>query len=441
MRTAAPDEHGTSTGAGTAPGVWVVWGTAVVVYLLGVTQRTSLGASGLDAAARFGIDPGTLALFVFLQISVYAAGQIPAGMLVDRFGSRRMLLVGGLLLGAGQALLALATVLPLALTARVLVGAGDAVAFSSALVLVARWFPARRVPVVTQVTTILGQLGQILSTLPLLLLLHAAGWTTAFGVAAAASVLSAVAAAVLVRNGPIGWRAPAPVPPREMLRQVAAVWRRPGTRLGFFGHLGTQFSMMTFSLLWGVPYLVSGQGLDPLVAGTLMTLLVVASVVVGPLVGMVTGRHPMRRSWILLGVIGLTAATWTAVLLVPAPAPTWLLVVLVVVLAVGGPASVVGFDIARTTNPGGNLAVAQGMVNIAGYSASVLVLTVMGGVLTAMGGFTEDAFRVAWLVQYPVWAFALVGIVVTRRKARRVDAARGVVPRPLREVVAGMRRA
>ena len=71
-----------------------------------------------------------------------------------------------------------------------------------------------------------------------------------------------------------------------------------------------------------------------------------------------------------------------------------------------------------------------------GFLASLVVLATMGGVLTALGGFTPDAFRVAWLVQYPVWGLAVVGILVARRKARRVDAERGVVPRPLREVAA-----
>ena len=84
---------------------------------------------------------------------------------------------------------------------------------------------------------------------------------------------------------------------------------------------------------------------------------------------------------------------------------------------------------------------AQSIVNLGGFLASLLVLATMGAVLEALGGFTPDAFRVAWLVQYPVWLFAVVGIVTTRRKARRIDAARGVVPRPLREVVgAGLRR-
>ncbi|MEU7813265.1 MFS transporter [Pseudonocardia sp. NPDC049154] len=418
----------------------LIWIAALLAYVLAVTQRTSLGAAGLDAADRFGISPSELSLFVLLQVGVYAAGQIPAGLLVDRFGPRLVLAVSGLMLGGGQALLAFAGSVPAAATARVAVGAGDALVFAAVMALVPRWFPARRVPLLTQVTTIVGQLGQILSTLPLLLLLHATGWSTAFAVAAAGSVLAAVVAGTVVRNGPGGAPAPDPVPARELLAQVRAVWRRPGTRLGFFGHLGTQFSMMTFSLLWGLPYLVSAQGLDAVTAGALMTLLVVASVCVGPVVGMLTARHPMRRSWLLLGVIAATVTVWTVVLALPGPAPFWLLVLLILVLAVGGPGSVVGFDIARTTNPRGNLAVAQGMVNIAGYSASLVLLAAVGAVLTALGGFTAEAFRVAWLLQYPIWALAVVGILATRRKARRLDAARGIAPRPLREVAAGLRR-
>ncbi len=106
---------------------------------------------------------------------------------------------------------------------------------------------------------------------------------------------------------------------------------------------------------------------------------------------------------------------------------------LVVVLSAGGPGSVVGFDIARTSNPRRNLGVAQSMVNMAGFSATLFVLAVMGTVMTAIGGFTPEAFRVAWLVQYPVWLVAVIGVLVMRRQARGRDAARGVVPRTPRD--------
>lgn len=400
-----------------------MWAVGVLTYILTVMQRTSLGVAGLEAAKRFGITPGLLAAFVFIQVTVYVAAQTPAGLLVDRFGPRIMLIVSGVFLTAGQLVLASATTLPQAVLARVLVGLGDAIVFVAVLGLVPRWFAARRVPVITQLTTILGQLGQILSAVPFLILLHHAGWSTAFGLAAAGSALAALLVVAVVRNAPAGGWSPAPsMSLRQTGRQLREVWGRPGTRLGFFGHMGTQFSMMVFALLWGVPYLESGQHLSASAAGALMTLFVLGMICIGPVVGMLTSRYPTRRSWLLLAVIAADALIWTAVLACPGPAPRWLLVLLVLVLSAGGPGSVVGFDIARTSNPRANLGVAQSMVNMGGFSATLVVLAAMGAIMTVMGGFTPEAFRLAWLVQYPVWLVAVIGVLVLRRKARGQDA-------------------
>ena len=164
---------------------WIVWSVGVLAYVLAVMQRTTFGIAGLDAAERFAITPGALSTFVFVQVAVYLAAQIPAGIAVDRFGSRAMLVVSGVLLATGQLLLAVAPDLVTAVLARVLVGLGDAAVFTAVLALVPRWFPARRVPLLVQVTTILCQLGQVLSALPFAWVLHGAGWPSAFGAAAA----------------------------------------------------------------------------------------------------------------------------------------------------------------------------------------------------------------------------------------------------------------
>src|SRR5260370_40761903 len=124
-------------------------------------------------------------------------------------------------------------------------GLGDAIVFAAVLGLVPRWFPARRVPLITQLTTILGQLGQILSAGPFLVLLHHAGWSTAFGFAAAGSALVALLAAAVVRNAPAGgWASSPPMSAPEIGRQISGVWARPGTRLGVFRHIVTQFSIV-----------------------------------------------------------------------------------------------------------------------------------------------------------------------------------------------------
>jgi nitrate/nitrite transporter NarK len=80
----------------------------------------------------------------------------------------------------------------------------------------------------------------------------------------------------------------------------------------------------------------------------------------------------------------------------------------------------VGFDFARTFNPSATLGTAQGMVNMGGFVAALLVMQSMGLILDATGGYSFDSFRLAWTVQYAVWVLAVVGILITRRKARRL---------------------
>ena len=437
--------------AGAVPGaavrpsrrVWAVWAVALAAYLIGVMHRTSFGVAGLEAADRFGAAPAVLSGFVVLQLLVYASLQIPVGVLLDRFGARRLVVTGALTMAVGQLVLAVADSLPLAIAARLLVGTGDALTFISVLSVVNAWFPPRRVPVMTQLTGLLGQLGQVLSALPLAALLYGPGWTPAFVAAAALGAAAALAVLAVVRDRPPGAPAPPPAPsPREVVAAIGLSWREPGTRLGLWTHMGTQFSGTVFALLWGVPYLVAGQGFSQGQASALLTVLVGVGIVAGPLFGEFTARHPLRRSLLVITVILLTVGMWTVVLLVPPPAPPVLLVALVVVLALGGPGSMIGFDYARTFNPGHRQGTAVGIVNIGGFLASLLVALAVGVLLgLTPGGYTPEGFRLAWTVQYVVWAVALTGVLVARRSARRKMAADGVVVRPLLRVMAERRRA
>ena len=81
---------------------WLIWATAVTVYVLAVFHRASLGVAGMQASERFHLGPTALSAFTVLQIGVYALMQIPTGLLVDRFGPRAVLTVAAVLMGAGQ---------------------------------------------------------------------------------------------------------------------------------------------------------------------------------------------------------------------------------------------------------------------------------------------------------------------------------------------------
>ncbi|MFV0457886.1 MAG: MFS transporter [Actinomycetales bacterium] len=402
---------------------WVVWATALLAYIVAVFDRTSLGVVAPIATERFGIGAGQFSMFVVVQLLVYAAMQVPTGLLLDRFGPRLVIAAGGLILAAGQALLSQVTTVELAVLARVLVGVGDAMTFISAIRLIPSWFPPQRAPVLTQLTGQVGQLGQVLSAVPLTALLAARGWQTAYALAAAVGVLVSVLVLLVVRDRPPG----APNPPRargfaEVGHDLAEAFRHPGTRLGLWAHFTAQFSGMVFALMWGYPFMVMGLGLSPVMAGGLLTFFVVGSVISGPVLGRLTASYPMRRSNLVMLVIAATIFVWTVVLAWPGPAPLWLVVLLVAVLAVNGPTSMVGFDFARSFNPAERLGSATGIVNMGGFVASLITISLIGFVLDAVGqapDYTLADFKLAFCTQYLVWAFGLAAIVRTRILTRR----------------------
>ncbi len=418
---------------------WLVWGVGVLAYTVAVMQRTSLGVAGVEAGQRYDASASALASLAVVQLLVYAGLQVPVGVLLDRTGSRRLIAVGALVMASGQMVLALSGSVGPALLGRLLVGLGDAMTFISVLRLVPAWFPARRVPVVTQLTGIVGQTGQVLSAVPLVALLAGPGWTVAFASAAATGVVAGALALAIVRDAP----SPAARPPRASARDVAGdlatVWRHPGTRLGLWTHFTTQFPGTAFALLWGFPYLVTGEGVRPSTASALLTLFVVAGMASGPVLGVLVQRHPFRRSWLVLGIVAVNVTGWTLVLAWPGPAPLPALVLLVLAMATGGPGSLVGFDFARTFNPPNRLGTATGIVNVGGFVASLLTILAVGVVLDlrTRGGLDPGLgdFRAAMSVQYALWTVGVAAIVVSRRRVRRRMAEAGQVVPPITEAL------
>lgn len=179
-----------------------MWVAAVLVYIVAMTGRTSFGVAGLEAIDRFEVDASRIAVFTAVQLGIYSLAQIPTGMLIDKFGPRRLLVIGSVIMGVGQVLLGFTSNYWVAIAARLLIGAGDATAFLSVMRILPYWFPLHRTPMFTQVTSSLGQLGQFLSALPFAMLLGWGGWTMAFVSLGAVGILIAVAAAVAVADSP-----------------------------------------------------------------------------------------------------------------------------------------------------------------------------------------------------------------------------------------------
>ncbi|WP_158843100.1 MFS transporter [Saccharothrix deserti] len=402
---------------------WLIWSTAVVVYIAALFHRTSLGVAGLEAGDRFSIGPAALGTFTVLQIGLYALMQIPTGLLVDRFGPRRVLTAAALLMGTGQVLFAIADSYPLGLAARAVLGIGDAMTWISVLRLAAAHFPPRRFTVVMTLSAALGGAGNFVATVPLTLLLDNAGWTVTFLIAGLATALYAGVVAWRVREVPAGVPLPVvePVPFRGLGARVKDAWCEPRTRLGFWVHFTSMATPALLGLLWGFPYLVEAQGLSRPSASAVLSTLVLVAIVAGPLMGTVIASRPEWRMPIVGWYLAAAVLCWAVLLGWPGGVlPTPVLYLLFAVLAVGNPVSGVAFALVRDYNPMHRVSTATGVANVGGFGAVTFTALVVGVLLDVVEPVVAapQAYRIAFL---SVVAVLLVGVwrtVVWWRRAR-----------------------
>jgi len=445
---------------------WTVWSVALAAYVVAIINRSSLAALGPATQDHFGIDATTLSMFAVIQLIVYASLQIPVGILLDRLGPTAMILSGGVLMLAGQVIMATVLDVRLAILARVLVGAGDACTFISVIRLLPEWFSLRQLPVVSQMTGLVGQVGQLISVTPLALVVAGFGWATGFMGVAAVGLLVVLLGAVVLRDRPgegtalerafgrtgrisrearsfaghestAALQAVAP-PATEMIAIVAPDARRPrggfirkfrslvsvpGIRLAFWVHFTPPFASSVLLLLWGTPFFTGGVGLSRAASSGLLSVAVIAGMVAGATMGPLTSRFVERRVRIVEILTVLVMLSWVLILLWPGTPPVWLLVVLVIVAPLGGPASMVSFEVVRSHAPRSYLGLATGFVNMGGFIATLLAMLFIGLTLDLQGAgspenYSLTAFRWAFATQVPIWLLGLVMIAVETRRTQ-----------------------
>jgi MFS family permease len=408
------------------------WLIGAVVFAVTVGYRTSLGVASGDATLRFGISATELAGFTAVQLLVYLLLQVPAGVLLDRFGPRFMLACGLASMSIAQVLFALTHSFPFALAARAILGTGDVMIFISVLRLIAAWFPDRQNPLMGQMATAVGiGCGSVASAAPLSTALRVFGWNATFLGTTLMGAAMIVVVLVWLRNNPAERIVPRP-PGLKLNRRarhredstasrlsaLRETWHEPGTRLGLWVHFTCQFPGNAFLLLWGIPFLTRGAGVETTTALRLLMLIAVSAVILGPAIGQTVGHFPRSRLPLALGIPLATLLTGAVVLAWPARHPLWLLILLAVTLGASNPGSMIGMDYARLHNPADRLGAAYSVVNIGGYSGTTIAVLGMGYIIDTLGPANAEAYRAALALFLPMLAIGLWKVIRWHRKVR-----------------------
>jgi sugar phosphate permease len=392
---------------------WTSFALVCAAFVLSFFHRIAPNAIAGELRAAFrasGAELGALAASYFWP---YAFMQVPTGVLVDAFGPRRIVALGGLVAGMGSILFGRSDTLGGASAGRALVGLGVAVAFVSLLKLVTSWFRESEFSTISGLVMLLGNVGSLSSSAPLAWLATVTSWRNVFTGVGLASIAGAALTWLLVRDRPadaglpsmraLEGRAEHPAHPGRWWEGLRAVVRNRDTWPGFFVNLGLAGAFLSFAGLWAGPYLVAVHGMTPARASA-HTFVMLSGFAVGSfLVGWISDRLGRRR--LPAVVLGLAHVACWVPLVAAAPlggGASWAVFAL---LGLSAPAFTLSWASVKEVNPPALAGTAMAVVNTgvflgptfyqplvgwvvdrAGFRAGTAVLAAcaLGGVLSAL---------------------------------------------------------
>lgn len=384
-------------------------------YYLSYVFRTINALIAGALTDELGLGPADLGLLTSVYFLAMAAVQIPLGILLDRYGPRRVQIGCLVFAAAGAGVFACADGLPTLLLGRALIGVGFAAALMSSLKAIVLWFPKERIALANGWVVMLGALGAVTATLPSEPLVAALGWRGLFLLLAAATAACAMIMFVVV---PETAQAPAAYAPRVKLRDIYRDARF--LRLAPLSTLciGTAWSLQG---LWAAPWLEHVDGLDrPAVVRHLLVMGLALSF--GALL-LGWGADRLRRRGVgretFYAVIAIVFIAAQLALVTRLAVPTWLPWA---IIAAGGAATVLSFAILPEYFPKEMSARANAALNILHLGGAFLLQFATGVIVSLWppeaGHPPAEAYRTALGLGVALQIASLLWFLVAGRGAR-----------------------
>lgn len=361
---------------------WFALGIVAVSYVLSFFQRFAPAGIAQDLAVAFQTSAASLGILAATYFYVYTVMQVPTGILVDTLGPRRILVLGGVIGGAGSFLFGFAPTLDLALAGRTLIGLGVSVTFIAMLKLIAVWFEENRFATLVGVSMLIGNLGSVLAGAPLSALSQVSGWRIVFlGVGGLSFVLAALCW-VLVRDRPLAAGESAGTVKFDrtaVLSGLISVVRNRDTWPAVLMNTGTCGAFFTFAGLWTVPYLMQVHSMERSVAASHLSLWFGGFAVGCFFIGTLSDRLGRRKPVAIVST-HLFAAIWL-IWLSCITMPVWLSYSLFGLLGLATAGFSLTWACAKEVNPPLLSGMSTSVANMGGFLAGALLQPLVGWVM------------------------------------------------------------
>ena len=360
---------------------WLVWGLTAAFYFYEYFLQVSPGVMVPDLMRSFKVDAthlGNLAAFYFYT---YAPMQILVGLLLDRYGPRRLITFATGVCALGSLLFGTAHVLGIAEIGRSLIGLGSAFAAVGCLKIAANWFPMERFALLTGLMVMVGMTGAAFGEIPLAVLVDNIGWRASMMILTGVGAMLTIAIWQVVRDRPPEIKETErhelhTTTIREMLNGLLQIIRSKQSWLvATYG--GLMFApTSTFGSLWGVPFLMEAAHISRPRAAGLVTFVFIGWMVGSPVGGWVSDRIRLRRPPMIAGSLGALLSI-LGVIYIPDLSPN-ILAVLLFSFGFFSGGFLPAFSIVKEINPPRNSATALGFINFLNMIGGLVALPVVG---------------------------------------------------------------
>lgn len=411
---------------------WYIVAVLAAQYLFVFFHRVSPAVVASDLARSFQVGSGALGVLASAYFYPYAFMQIPAGMLADRWGTKKTVTLFGSLAGMGAICFALSPTFGAAVLSRGLVGFGLSAIFVPSMRLLCNWFDEREYGIVSGIFVAVGGIGWLTAATPLALLVQGSGWVTAFILMGCITLVLTGLTWLIVadRPGDIGLPPVAAGANEETSREpflsgVARVLGDRGFRFLAAWNMMTGVSLFGFCGLWAGPYLTEVYALSKPGAANILVMIAAALIFGGPFLSYLSEKVFHSRKKVLVGCSVVHLLCWLPLVLLPAGLPLYALYTIFFLLGLtAGAATPVVITATKELFPIDMAGVSVGMVNIFPFLGGIVSQPLIGLLLDlsrSRGIRAPEAYQVVFLLLFAMSVCALWTIGKARDRARGKD--------------------
>lgn len=297
---------------------WIIFILTATFYFVAYFHRISITIIAEDLMRDFLATATSIGLFSSLYFITYGVMQIPSGLLIDKFGSRKSLSVFCLTASVGTLVFAISQDLVIAMLGRALVGLGVSIAFICATKLIASWFDVKSFASLIGILVSIGNSAALIGSVPFALLVTGIGWRTSFLLIAGVTLLLTISLLIWVRDRPNGMYNPkssqSSSPKNFKMKTESpflgmwSVFKNRDFWLVAFPPMFFVGSFFCFQGLWGMPYLMQVHGLNKIESSIMIMMIGLGFFLGAPFWGLVSDKLNTTRKRIF--VTGVTFYTF-----------------------------------------------------------------------------------------------------------------------------------